>query len=656
MQRQRFRFVFAVILSLHLCVASPSQNTHVIHEQRMVHGNQWTKGNRLEPGRSFALKIGLKQQNLDAGGDLVYQVSHPSSPDYARYYSPEEVVEKFAPSGETIDNVRSWISSNGGSSILSRDKGWLHVNMTVAEAESMLSTQYYEYKHISMNRSTISCEEYSVPKAIRDHIDFITPGVVLMTSEPSQTRKRSVTGASTGERFAKRVLNDTSTCSEAITPMCIRELYKIPENTLNHTNNSLGIYEYGDYYAQEDLDLFFTSFAPRIPNGTHPTLVSIDGGFAPVTPGAADGESDLDFQVAYPLIYPQSITLYQAEDKIYTISGGGGLFNNFLNAIDGSYCSYSAFGEAGNDPKFDNVYPDTKYPGGYLGETQCGIASPTNVISISYSKSEFDLPFYYQQRQCNEFMKLALQGHTILVASGDAGVAARPWDPSPNGCIGTNHTIFSPNFPGNCPYVTTVGGTKLPAGAGIDEPEVAAYLPNQDRTDYTYTSGGGFSTIYSTPSYQSSALGDYFKNHDPGYKSFSSLHNATHNDSSPVGANGGVYNRIGRGMPDVSAISQDIVTYIDVDYGLLSGTSAATPLIASIVTLINENRLKAGKSPVGFINPVLYENPQLFNDITSGNNEGCGTKGFSAVQGWDPVTGLGTPKYPEMLELFMSLP
>jgi tripeptidyl-peptidase-1 len=43
-------------------------------------------------------------------------------------------------------------------------------------------------------------------------------------------------------------------------------------------------------------------------------------------------------------------------------------------------------------------------------------------------------------------------------------------------------------------------------------------------------------------------------------------------------------------------------------------------------------------------------------DVTKGNNPGCGTAGFPAVEGWDPLTGLGTPIYPKMLELFMSLP
>jgi tripeptidyl-peptidase I len=48
---------------------------------------------------------------------------------------------------------------------------------------------------------------------------------------------------------------------------------------------------------------------------------------------------------------------------------------------------------------------------------------------------------------------------------------------------------------------------------------------------------------------------------------------------------------------------------------------------------INEARLTAGKSPVGFINPVLYQNPQVFNDITNGSNPGCHSEGFNAVKG-----------------------
>jgi len=47
----------------------------------------------------------------------------------------------------------------------------------------------------------------------------------------------------------------------------------------------------------------------------------------------------------------------------------------------------------------------------------------------------------------SRFMKLALQGHTIVFSSGDLGVAGLPGDPTPNGCIGANDTVFNPQGP-----------------------------------------------------------------------------------------------------------------------------------------------------------------------------------------------------------------
>jgi subtilase family serine protease len=74
---------------------------------------------------------------------------------------------------------------------------------------------------------------------------------------------------------------------------------------------------------------------------------------------------------------------------------------------------------------------------------------------------------------------------------------------------------------------------------------------------------------------------------------------------------------------------------------LSGGISGSTPIFASIINRINEMRLNAGKNALGFLNPALYSNSEMFNDIVNGTNPGCGTHGFSAVLGWDPVTGLG---------------
>jgi tripeptidyl-peptidase-1 len=71
----------------------------------------------------------------------------------------------------------------------------------------------------------------------------------------------------------------------------------------------MGIFEEGDYFYQEDLDLFFANFTPHIPKRTQPRPAYIDGSEAPLDLVGAGGESDLDFELAYPLIYPQTITL-----------------------------------------------------------------------------------------------------------------------------------------------------------------------------------------------------------------------------------------------------------------------------------------------------------------------------------------------------------
>ena len=45
-----------------------------------------------------------------------------------------------------------------------------------------------------------------------------------------------------------------------------------------------------------------------------------------------------------------------------------------------------------------------------------------------------------------------------------------------------------------------------------------------------------------------------------------------------------------------------------------------------------------------------------FHDITEGTNPGCGTAGYNATAGWDPVTGLGTPNFLVLRQLWLWLP
>ena len=128
-------------------------------------------------------------------------------------------------------------------------------------------------------------------------------------------------------------------CQEAIIPECIKTMYNITNSTKADPSNQLGIFEdINDKYSQIDLDEFFATLAPNIPPGTHPTLHGVDGATAPTTVIDAGPESDLDFQISYPIIYPQNSILFQTDDDVYEANYTfSGFFNNFLDAIDGAY-------------------------------------------------------------------------------------------------------------------------------------------------------------------------------------------------------------------------------------------------------------------------------------------------------------------------------
>lgn len=230
-----------------------------------------------------------------------------------------------------------------------------------------------------------------------------------------------------------------------------------------------------------------------------------------------------------------------------------------------------------------------------------------------------------------------MQGTTVLYSSGDYGVAGNGGKCCTQaGCAGGTYNsggsgTFNPSFPGTCPYVTSVGATQIVPGASVTAPEEAC--------ETVIYSGGGFSNVFALPDYQASAVQSYFANNMPTYSA------EQYNNSQTV-----------RGYPDVSANGANYVVAVDGALSLIYGTSASSPTFGSVITLINEERANAGKGPVGFINPTIYANPTIFNDITSGGNQGCGTPGFTAVAGWDPVTGLGTPNYQAMLSVFQDLP
>ncbi|KAI9653319.1 MAG: hypothetical protein M1821_007643 [Bathelium mastoideum] len=625
-------------------------NNYVLHETRrdVKHSSLWKKSESVDPDSIIPVRIGLAQTNLHTGYNRVLEVSHPTSPSYGIFLTSDEVTHLFAPKHETAKAVYDWLVDSGiPAASIKRyvNQGWLAVNMPVRKTEGLFWTKYFEME--SGDTVRLGCDEYHLSKQLSEHVDYITPGVKM--SPP--LKKRSIP-ANRGDLHSLKVPAspeawqvpqtgislppDLQGCALNMTPPCWRALYNIPANVLAVEGNSVGIYQGSDFYDQNDLDLWYRAYASNIPNGTTPILASIDGGIPNGSSIIYLGEAFLDIDIAQSLVYPQNVTIYQTDDTSYELQrlfgAWPGYFNTFLDALDGSYCNYTAFGITGDTPNIDPSYPDPPY---YNQTEMCGTYKPTKVISISYGTPEASLPLNYVKRQCNEFMKLALQGVTFLVASGDSGVGSKPDD---SGCLsgsGQNATIYNPYYPASCPYVTAVGGTQLQSNQTVQDPESALQLA--DPAHPRFASGGGFSNYFPQADYQNSAVASYFAEHDPGH-----LYYVANANASNIGAGGGIYNRNGRAYPDVSANGANMPIYVGGGLYKEFGTSLAAPIWASVITLINQERQTAGKGPVGFLNPTLYFHASLFNDIKNGSNPNCESSGFSAVEGWDPITGLGT--------------
>jgi tripeptidyl-peptidase-1 len=147
-------------------------------------------------------------------------------------------------------------------------------------------------------------------------------------------------------------------------------------------------------------------------------------------------------------------------------------------------------------------------------------------MSLSYGFDEGALSANLAKNMCNLFGQLGARGVSILVASGDGGVAGS----RPRTC-----SSFVPTFPASCPYVTSVGAT-----SGT-KPEVGADL-----------SAGGFSNVFQRPAYQGLAVTEYINRLGSQYNN--------------------KFNTSGRAYPDVSAQGKSVYIVVNGKGLLVDGT------------------------------------------------------------------------------------
>jgi len=251
----------------------------------------------------------------------------------------------------------------------------------------------------------------------------------------------------------------------------------------------------------------------------------------------------------------------------------------------------------------------------------------------------------YVKRVNIEFQKVGLRGITLVCASGDSGANGRT-DPD------CSESHLNPVFPAASPYITSVGATQISQASGranLPNPppgcsgQSCASAGTEEAVSYNqanFASGGGFSDVATAPAFQKAAIAAYFQS---GVKLPPSSY----------------YTRTGRGFPDVAAFGSNVLIESAGSIQGVGGTSCSSPIFAGILSLLNDYVNKQSGKPLGFVSPLLYkmasQHPAAFFDVVKGDNicteDGCASscKGFYAAKGWDPVTGLGTPVYTEML-------
>ncbi len=336
------------------------------------------------------------------------------------------------------------------------------------------------------------------------------------------------------------------------TPPQVAALYAFPGG-LTGGGQTVAIIELGGGYSTADLQSYFSQLGIQEPSIT---AVSVDGGQN--SPGSdADGEVMLDIEVVGSLAPGAKIAVYFAPN---TDQG-------FIDAIT------------------DAVHDTTRKP---------------SVISISWGGPEDGWTQQAQTAMNAALQDAAALGVTVTVAAGDNGSSDGDTD-------GKLHV----DFPASSPYALACGGTTLNgSGNTISSETVWNETANGEGA-----TGGGVSTVFALPSYQSSA-------------------------SVPAQPQ---TNFAGRGVPDVSGDADPSTGYQILVGGqnvVVGGTSAVAPLWAALVALFNQQL----GTPVGFLNPKLYPlGKSVFRDITSGNNDDSGLGYYSAGTGWDACTGLGSP-------------
>src|SRR3990167_7182530 len=605
----RVAVLLLALATVALCDFSFLERTPIAGVNRFYNPEKWSMGGAAPDNGEISFHIFMVESNLERLNEEFLRRTTPGSPLWRHWLTLDQVKQITATPEEEKRIVKLWLSTHGASTVIDFHDA-LKVTTTVEVAERLFQTEFYTFTHIASNTIVFrQMGEYSIPSILTSTIEFVTG----ISEFPFAARKL---GASRGAR---------DDINGKVVPYVIDQLYAVPwADKLQVTPQaSVGVIEFqgDDSFAQSDLSTF------QQQNNLAVQPVPTSQIVGPYKPNIPDAEATLDIQYAWGVSYNTSAWYWTVEGWMLEWA-----------------VEFQQTAASGSVPQVVSM------SWGWTENNQCEIAPCSNSQD-------------YVTRVNSEFQKIVTTGVTITASSGDQGA---PGDGDPN-CLSKTAPVSS-IFPGSSPYVLSIGATMLvtptakrghanPPSSFADQPvppicntytcadttttqEVACSTPTA-----LITTGGGFSNYVPTPSWQQAVVSNYFNL-------------APASELPPTGT----YNPQNRGFPDVSALGHNYMIYREGRWEDVDGTSCSSPVWAGLISLFNDYEIKAGRPTLGFINPLVYQayasSPSSFNDIVNGNNDcsesKCCDYGYPTVVGWDPVTGLGSPNFPDLYAYIQS--
>jgi subtilase family serine protease len=562
----------------------------------------------LSATRRLALTVSLQPRDPAALARYATAVSTPGNPNYGRFLTVSQFAARFGAPRSHIAAVRRTLGGDGLTiGHLDRNNLTLAVSGPASAVEHAFRVPLFAVR-IDGRRAFANSSAATLPNSIARDVEAVNgfDDVTLEHSVGLRQRARARAGLRRSAASAPQVATNggpqpcaaaTQTAAAnpiALTADSIATAYQFP-----------ALYGAGDFGQGQTVGLI--EIGPFDPSdiATYDACYGITGTVTPVpvgggsTPSSDDGETALDIEVVQGMAPGTTIDVYEGQAQI------------------------------------------TAAPGAW----SAAISGPAKVISASLGVCELHEMASVTSAENTLFQEAAAQGQTLLAASGDQGSAACD--------VGFgDSTALEVNDPASQPFMTAVGGTTLYGGTNAMGPLV--YQPgvtpptqgvwNDGTAQGVSGSTGGISTLWTIPSYQSSAPASL----------------DVINSNSSVTPCGGTVDC--REVPDVSADSDPASGYVVFENGgagsewtVVGGTSAASPLWAAWIAETNDLAACHGLT-IGFANPSLYaiagaSYSANFTDITNPspitgepNNDAAGVNGglYPVTTGYDMATGLGS--------------